>query len=264
MRSPPNSSGGTIGRMFTAESIARFASLLADRSRAAMWLALLDGRAWTAGELARVAGVGRSTASEHLTLLVAEGLLRERRQGRHRYVQIADPRLADALETLLGAVGQPSRPTSLRTVRASERLAAARVCYDHLAGALGVAVLDGLVAADLVAQRDGIALTAAGRSWVADLAGPTALRTHGARPLLRVCLDWTERRDHLGGTLGALLCREFVERGWIVRTAGQRAVTVTPLGDRALSDLLGITVVTPGATPRPGGSPADRSPAVFG
>lgn len=228
--------------VFTAESVARFAGLLADRSRAAMCLALLDGRAWTAGELARHAGIARSTASEHLTLLVGQGLLAEHRQGRHRYVRIADPRLAQLIEDLAEAVGQPERPSSLRSVRAASQLAAARTCYDHLAGVLGVALFDGLVAADLVAVGDGLVLTPTGRGWFTDLAGAVALQTPGSRPLLRACLDWTERRTHLGGALGAVLCQQLVERAWVTRAKNHRAVTVTPAGSRALADLLGVRV----------------------
>ncbi|MFS8477655.1 MAG: winged helix-turn-helix domain-containing protein [Micromonosporaceae bacterium] len=223
--------------MQTAQSIARFAGLLADRSRVAICLALLDGRAWTAGELARHARIGRSTASEHITLLVGAGLLTERRQGRHRYLCLAGPHVAQLIEDLGAAVGEPERPMSLRAVRAAGQLAAARTCYDHLAGALGVALFDALVAAGFIAVRDGLVLTPAGRDWFTGLAGDAALRARGSRPLVRACLDWTERRDHLGGLLGAVLCRQFVERGWLNQVRNSRAVTVTPAGGRALSGL---------------------------
>jgi DNA-binding transcriptional ArsR family regulator len=235
--------------LFTAESIARFAGLLADRSRAAMCLALLDGRAWTAGELARHAGVGRSTASEHLTLLVEGGLLAEERQGRHRYLRIADQQTAQLVEDLALAAGQPARPNSLRTVRAAEQLATARTCYDHLAGDLGVTLFDALVAKELIAVKDGVVLTPAGRAWFTDLFGDASLRVRGSRPLLRTCLDWTERRHHLGGVLGAVLCHEFFENAWITRAKHPRALTVTPAGSRALSDLLGVNIpATAGST----------------
>lgn len=222
-----------------ARSLARFAGLLADRTRAAMCLALLDGRAWTAGELGRHAGVARSTATEHLNILVAGGLLAEERQGRHRYVRLAEPWIGQLLEDLTSTVGEAERPRSLRTVRAADKLAAARTCYDHLAGALGVRLYDGMVAAGLIAVADGLALTPAGRDWFIDLAGPTAVTNRGSRPLLRTCLDWTERRSHLGGSLGATLCGELLARGWIRRCSGSRAVTVTPSGAEALPSLLG-------------------------
>jgi DNA-binding transcriptional ArsR family regulator len=226
----------------SARSIARFASLLADQSRASMCLALLDGRAWTAGELARHAGIGRSTASDHLNTLVEAGLLTEVRQGRHRYVRLANHEVAQLLEDLNAAVGRPERPMSLRTVRASTELAAARTCYDHLAGTLGVTLYDGLVAADLIAVRDGLALTPAGRDWFVDLAGEDALHARGSRPLLRSCLDFTERRPHLGGVLGAVLCRQLVERSWVVRSRDHRAVSVTPSGSLGLATLLGTPI----------------------
>lgn len=226
----------------TAESVAGFAGLLADRSRAAMCLALLDGRAWTAGELARHAGIGRPTATEHLNALVRAGLFAEERQGRHRYVRIATPEVAQLVEELAAFAGQPERPTSLRTVQAGHHLAAARTCYDHLAGTLGVTVYDALVAGDLIAVRDGLVLTPAGREWFVALAGEPALQPRGSRPLLRTCLDWTERRSHLGGALGAVLCQQFVQRGWITRTRDYRAIAVTAAGADALTDLLGVSI----------------------
>jgi DNA-binding transcriptional ArsR family regulator len=222
----------------TAESIAAFAGLLADRSRVSICLALLDGRAWTAGELAREAGVARSTASEHLTILVEAGLLEELRQGRHRYLRIANHEVAQLVEDLAAAVGRPGQPRSLRTVRASRKLAAARTCYDHLAGELGVALYDGLVRRELIAAHDGLALTAAGREWFGELAGADALQPPGSRPLLRTCLDFTERRPHLGGVLGAVLCRELLRRSWVTRTTDYRVIDLTEAGARELSELL--------------------------
>ncbi len=176
--------------MLTADSLARFAAVLADRSRAGICLALLDRRAWTAGELARHVGVARSTASEHLNVLVSAGLLAEERQGRHRYLRLADPQTAQLVEDLAAAVGVPGRPASLRAARAAGQLAAARTCYDHLAGVLGVSLFDALVDAELINTRNGLALTCSGRVWFADLAGAGALRPCGTRPLVRTPV-WT-------------------------------------------------------------------------
>lgn len=120
------------------------------------------------------------------------------------------------------------------------RSPAGRTCHDHLAGTLGVTLFDALVGADLIGLGDGLTLTPAGRAWFVELAGDGALQGGGSRPLLRTCLDWTERRPHLGGVLGAALCRQFVARSWISRAQGHRAVTVTPAGARALTDLLGL------------------------
>ncbi len=184
--------------------LARLAGLLADRTRAAFCLALLDGRAWTAGELAAYARVAPSSASEHLTRLTEGGLLVERRQGRHRYVQLASPRVAELLEVLTAHLDPPAAPPrGLRAVNASAALARGRTCYDHLAGRLGVALTDAMTERGLLDQDGGFALTGTGRTWFAEALGTdaAALRA-GRRPTARGCLDWTERRQHLAGVAG--------------------------------------------------------------
>ncbi len=229
------------------ESVARFAGLLADRSRAAMCLALLDGRAWTAAELADHAGIGRPTASEHLNQLVSAGLLTEARQGRHRYLRLANAEIAQIIESLAVAAGQPAPARSLRTVRAAADLAAARTCYDHLAGSLGVCLFDAMVSGGILATDGGLLVTDYGRSWFTELGGNEALHATGSRPLVRSCLDWTERRPHLAGTLGVVLRRQLTDRGWLVQRPGSRAVRVTPEGERALAGLLGMRLVAAAA-----------------
>ena len=124
-------------------------------------------------------------------------------------------------------------------MRASRRLAAARTCYDHLAGRLGVGLLDAFVAAGHLSARDGLAVTDAGRDWFTAFVGPGPFTARSGRALVRPCLDWTERRHHLGGALGAAVCRELVEREWLRRAAGDRAVTLTDAGRVGLADLLG-------------------------
>ncbi|MEU0785002.1 winged helix-turn-helix domain-containing protein [Streptomyces sp. NPDC006173] len=220
--------------------LAALAGLLADETRAAFLLALLDGRAWTAGELARQAGVAPSTASEHLGKLVAGGLLTEERQGRHRYVRLADARVAQLVEDLVAHVGpRPAeRPRTLRESSAGSAMARGRTCYDHLAGRLGIALTDALTGRGLLRQDTGFALTDAGLRWFGG-AGISLERT-GRRPLARACLDWTERRPHLAGTAGAALCRHALDAGWCVRIGSDRAVKVTPDGERAFAELLGI------------------------
>jgi DNA-binding transcriptional ArsR family regulator len=231
----------------TASALARFAAALAEPTRAAMCLALLDGRAWTATELARLAGVAPSTASEHLDRLVEAGVLAQERQGRHRYLRLAGPEVAALVEDLTAFLspGTPApdaagaAPGSLRGVRSGRRFAAARTCYDHLAGTLGVGLLDAFVARDLVSTRDGLALTAAGRAWFVALVGEEPFAHARGRPLVRACLDRTERRHHLGGALGAALCRELLDRGWLLRAPTDRAVVVTPAGRLGLGELVG-------------------------
>jgi len=220
----------------SAASIARFAAVLADRSRVEVCLALLDGRAWTAAELARHVGIARSTASEHLTALVKAGLLVERRQGRARYLQLAGPEAAAAIEALGAAVGERVQPTSLRTARADAALAEARTCYDHLAGRQGVAVHDALLAGGLLSDRGGLAVTARGRRWFVEVCGVPDEPPNSRRPLVRECLDWTERRSHLGGFLGAALLRHALTVGWVTTVAAHpRALRVTTAGEELLA-----------------------------
>ncbi|USQ87414.1 winged helix-turn-helix domain-containing protein [Streptomyces phaeoluteigriseus] len=233
-----------LGAMTTrdprAPLLARLAALLADETRAACLLALLDGRAWTAGELARHAGVAASTLSEHLGRLVAGGMLAEERQGRHRYVRLADARVAQLVEDLAAQVAPADavRPRTLREAGTESAMARGRTCYDHLAGRLGTAVTDALTARGLLVQDTGFALTDAGLGWFAG-AG-IALDRGGRRPLARGCLDWTERRPHLAGVAGAALCRHALDTGWCERIGSERAVRVTATGERALGELLGI------------------------
>ncbi|GAB2605960.1 winged helix-turn-helix domain-containing protein [Streptomyces capparidis] len=221
--------------------LARLAALLADETRARFCLALLDGRAWTAGELARAAGVSPSTASEHLTRLVAGGLLAEERQGRHRYLRLADDRVAQLVEDLAAhAAPAAVPPRGLRQVSADAAMARARTCYDHLAGRLGVAVTDALLRRGLIQQDTGFAVTAAGLDWFREVGAELRAPAGSRRPLARPCLDWTERRPHLAGVAGAALCRRFLDGGWCVRVGGRRALRVTADGREALRHLLGV------------------------
>ncbi|MFC7547674.1 ArsR/SmtB family transcription factor [Plantactinospora sp. GCM10030261] len=229
--------------MTPASNLASLAALLADTTRATMCLALLDGRAWTAGELATHARVAPSTATAHLHRLIDGGLLVERRQGRHRYVQLADSSVADLIETLAGRVeDRAAPPVGLRAATVDAALRRGRTCYDHLAGRLGVGVTDAMTRAGLLDQSGGFALTPAGLAWLTDTLGVRAeeLRS-GRRPLARGCLDWTERRQHLAGSAGAGLCARFFEQGWVTRIGSGRAVRLTPPGAAALRDLLGLS-----------------------
>ncbi|MGW1172738.1 ArsR/SmtB family transcription factor [Kitasatospora sp. NPDC002543] len=229
-------------------TLAAFAALLADPTRAAICVALLDGRAWTAGELARHARVAPSTASEHLSRLTAGGLLAEERQGRHRYVRLASPAVATLIEDLTAfaesdyRAGPATAPRTLAEATRTNAEVRARTCYDHLAGRLGVAVSDALLARGLVTEEGGLAVTGRGREWLAEQAIelPARADRRGGRPVVRSCLDWSERRHHLGGALGAALCRTALDRAWVERIGSGRALRVTPDGGRALRELLGV------------------------
>ncbi|MFJ3881648.1 ArsR/SmtB family transcription factor [Streptomyces sp. NPDC090077] len=224
-----------------AARLASLAAALADETRAAMCMTLLEGRAWTAGELARIAGVAPSTASGHLNRLLEAGICVTERQGRHSYVRIADTdtaRLVDAL----ASYAIPGRDAAhiAPVVAAPDPLARARTCYDHFAGRLGMAVTDAMEHRGLLRTEAVFALTEAGLDWCreagVDVAGS------GRRPLASSCLDWTERRRHLGGLVGARLCARALGEGWVVRPeGGGRGLLVTAGGEAALGRLLGIT-----------------------
>lgn len=231
------------------------AKLLADDTRAAFCLALLDGRAWTAGELARHAGVAPSTATAHLSALVEGGLLTQERQGRHRYVRLADPSAAALVESLVAFSPPPkARPDSLRAHRAEQNLAFARTCYDHLAGTLGVALTTRLVALGAL-DGDDLSVSDQGRAWFARLLGED-LPSRPRRPLTRPCLDWTERRTHLAGLAGRLLLDHLTREEWLVPLRSSRALRLTPAGGEALHDLFGLD---PEGPAKSAGRPRDLS-----
>ncbi|MFF8840086.1 ArsR/SmtB family transcription factor [Streptomyces sp. NPDC015130] len=223
-----------------ASDLAALAALFADESRATFLLALLDGRAWTAGELARHAGLAPSTASEHLGKLVAGGVLSEERQGRHRYVRLADPGIAHLVEDLAARSepGPATPPRSLRAASVGRAMTRGRTCYDHLAGRLGTTITEAMTVRGLLRQDTGFALTDRGVAWFEELGVP--LVRAGRRPVARGCLDRTERRPHLAGIAGAALCRHALDSGWCVRIGTERAVKVTTEGEGALYGTLGI------------------------
>jgi DNA-binding transcriptional ArsR family regulator len=213
------------------------ASLMGDPTRAAFLMALSEERSLPAGELARRAGVSASTASIQLAKLVDGGLLTVERNGRHRYYSLAEPAIAAAIESL--AVIAPRRPArSLRQARIGSDLQAARTCYDHLAGALGVALFDALLRKRVLTPD--LEPTRSGSRRLADLGVDVERAAGGRRPLARRCLDWSERRDHLAGALGATIATRFFELGWIERTPSSRAVRVTEAGRRGLGRELAV------------------------
>lgn len=237
---------GTLAGMNTNQ-IAHIAALVGEPARTGMLLALMDGRALTARELADAAHITPATASRHLALLVQARLLSVQSQGRHRYHRLASAEVARLLEGLMQlAAGQapPARPVAVGPRDAALRRA--RTCYDHIAGRLGVAVAEhllqeGAIVFDTEAggQVTDRAATVLGRLGL-DLAGPSAgAPQRGPRPLCRPCLDWSERRPHLAGRLGALVCAHCLDQGWLVRREGSRALAITPPGAAALQGWLG-------------------------
>jgi DNA-binding transcriptional ArsR family regulator len=224
----------------TEANIAFVAGLLADPSRAAMCLALAGGEARPAGELAARAGVSAQTASNHLAKLIAGRILRVEQQGRWRYYRLAGAEVGYAVEAL--AVVAPPRSDALAgngMNGAARRLRDARTCYSHLAGRLGVALADALVAARWLEED--------GRSYRLTTAGTRSLRGLGIdprgrrdQPAARRCLDWTERRPHIAGPVGTALATLALDRGWVRRLRGTRALVVTPAGRVQLEKVFNV------------------------
>jgi DNA-binding transcriptional ArsR family regulator len=228
--------------------VAAVAAVIADPSRAAMLDALLAGEALTAGELARATGVAPSTASEHLRRLTDAGLVYSTPAGRHRYHRLTGPDVAAAMEALaLIAPQRASRPPTLRRVRADAALTYARTCYDHLAGVVGVSLLDGLVSRDRLRWVHGTLRPGSdGTAWLDDLGIDVDRLRSRRRPLVRPCIDWTSRRPHLAGSVGAAIADHALSRRWVVRrTHGHRALRVTSEGREAFRGLLGRDLPPP-------------------
>ena len=222
---------------------ATIAALVGDPARAGMLHSLMDGRALTASELARAGGITAQTASSHLARMTAVGLLSVEKQGRHRYHRLASPSVAQMIETIMQVASdlEPSRPR-LSVGPRDAALRVARTCYDHLAGRLGVALADALVAGGYAElANDGGVVTDPGIAFLRRIGIDidSLLPRPGKRPsrvLCRPCLDWSERRPHLAGAIGAALCAHSFTLGWIRRINGTRAVAITPKGSRVFRE----------------------------
>ena len=231
--------------MKVGPDIATLASLLGDPARANMLTALLSGQALTAGELAREAGVTAQTASSHLARLEAGGLLTQRKQGRHRYYALSGEDVAGVIEALSGLAARTGH-TRVRTGPKEPALRRARVCYDHLAGDLAVGMLESLTARDLIVEaNETLTLTPAGEAFMAALGLDLPALCGQRRPLCKGCLDWSVRRTHLAGALGAALLERFFSLGWAAREPGTRLVRFSPRGLEAFREIFGVTPDAP-------------------
>jgi DNA-binding transcriptional ArsR family regulator len=236
--------------MTSQSAFTEVAALAGDPARAGMLHALMDGRALTASELARVAGVTPQTASGHLARLAVAGLLAVEKQGRHRYHRLTSPAVAQMVEGIMQvASGLAADRPRLVVGPRDPALRAARTCYDHLAGRLGVALADALVeGGQIELARDGGMVTDAGFAFF-DRIGidldsvMTRSARRSARVLSRPCLDWSERRPHVAGTIGAALCAHGFAKGWIRRNNDTRAVTITPKGQQVFRDKFHLHLV---------------------
>ena len=224
--------------------IAEIGALIGDPGRAVMLESLMDGRALTATELSVVAGITPQTASGHLAKLTIAGLITVERQGRHRYHRLASAEVAALLEGIANLAERPGRtldkPVFVGPKEAALR--AARSCYDHLAGRLAVDLTNALAArGDLDLDADGAALTVTGRSFFTEFGVDLEALSRSKRTFCRPCLDWSERRPHLAGAVGAALACRCFELGWIKRVEGSRALTVTHRGRIGFLHAFGVT-----------------------
>jgi DNA-binding transcriptional ArsR family regulator len=234
----------TGGYMVGVNQFAEIGLLVGEPARAAMLLALMDGRALTASELAEIAHITPQTASAHLARLVRADLLSVVKQGRHRYHRLASADVAGLIENILQLAGQVQASTKrVVTGPKDQALRYARTCYDHFAGRLGIVITQSLTAQKLIGFD--------GESGVLRPQGQAFFHTHGiditasgkrpsARPLCRPCLDWSERKTHVAGQVGAAICTHFMNEAYVRRITGSRALAITPKGHKALFDLFGI------------------------
>jgi DNA-binding transcriptional ArsR family regulator len=232
--------------MITGPIIAEIAALVGDPARATMMSSLLDGGALTASELARAAKITPQTASTHLAKLTEAGLLCPARTGRHRYFRLASPTVVDMIDGIV-AVALLKRPRYHPLSGEARALSAARICYDHLAGRLSVDLTDSFVAREYVVLHDEAAeITTAGTRFLTEfgIELPRLRSTH--RHFCRLCLDWTERRPHIAGAIGAGITRRYFDLGWMKRMKHSQAVIVTPSGRRGFRKTFGIDASDPG------------------
>ena len=227
--------------MKTGPDIALIASLVGDPARANMLTALMGGRALSAGELAAAGGVGLPTASSHLAKLQAGGLVTVEKQGRHRYYRLAARDIARMLEAMMGLAARVGHLRA-RSGPKDPALRQARICYDHLAGERGVRLFDSLLQRRLLRAAEGsLALTKSGEAFMGKLGIDLAALGQGRRPLCRTCLDWSERRHHLAGALGAALLARMQELGWTRRQPGSRIMAFSRAGQARFERLFPLT-----------------------
>lgn len=220
--------------------IAGIASLIGDPARANMLTALMGGHALTASELATEAGITKQTASAHLAKLQDAAFIDVEKQGRHRYYRLSDHEVAQVLESLMGIAAR-RRPTRVRTGPKEPALRKARICYDHLAGELGVELFDELLRREyLTDKREEPAITSSGRSFFGEFGLDLEAMDRQRRPLCLKCLDWSVRRNHLAGGLGAAVLSRIYDLGWAERVDGTRIVAFSRPGEKAFRKHFGL------------------------
>jgi DNA-binding transcriptional ArsR family regulator len=227
--------------MVAAANMVEVAALIGDTARATMLAALMGGQALTGSELAYLARVSRPTASEHLAKLVEARLLSVTRKRRFNYYRIASPLVAQMLESMKAFAGIEMPPRYQPRSARDDALRFARTCYDHLAGGVAVAIADALVAKGyMVLGDDGGELTRSGAMFLGDFGAELQTSPQSRRIFCRPCLDWSERRYHVAGHVGAEICRCCLQFGWFERERDGRALRLTPAGAAGLRDRFGV------------------------
>ena len=230
--------------MTTPNDLARIGTLIGEPTRAAILTTLMDGRAFTASELAQCANVTPQTASSHLAMLADADLIRVQKQGRHRYHRLSSPQIAAMIENIMEiAIQTGMTPKPISTGPKNEDMRRARTCYDHFAGRLGVRIAEALLAKGFIDMDDeGGLITDKGAAFFETKGIQyVAADKKSKRPLCRPCLDWSERKPHIGGRLGAAIHSHFIAKRYVLPVQGSRAVTVTRAGEHMLRTLFGIS-----------------------
>ncbi len=223
--------------MIAQPDVARVARTIGDPTRMRMLILLTEGRALTAKELAYGTGIEPATGSTHLARLLTDSLVHSRTQGRHKYFRLASADVARCIESLM-AIALPEKSETESVITPIHM---ARFCYDHLAGRLAIDIKRALVAKRFVTEGDGeFAVSKKGEGWLEEFGIDLAQLRHGRRKFAPLCLDWSERKDHIGGALGAALARRMLNENWISRKQDSRIVKVTPKGKLRLKATFGI------------------------
>jgi len=227
--------------MIVEEKFVELTGLICEPTRAKMLWNLLDGRAYTASELAVVADVSATAASNHLTKLLEAELVKVEAQGRHRYFSFSTPEVAYAVESLASLASE--KGSGRKKIEIQQGVKYCRTCYDHLAGLVGVKVTESLEDNKIISKSDGhYIITKKGWKWLDDFGISNGVLTSKRRPVTRQCLDWSERRPHLAGQLGALLLDRMLERKWFRKVKFSRELVVTSKGSQEIYELLRIEV----------------------
>jgi DNA-binding transcriptional ArsR family regulator len=227
--------------MVVEEKFVELTGLICEPTRAKMLWNLLDGRAYTASELAVVADVSPTAASNHLTKLLEAELVKVKRQGRHRYFSFSKVEVAYAVESLASLASDED--SGIKKIETHQGIKYCRTCYDHLAGLVGVRVTEALEEKKIISKSDGhYNITKKGWAWLTEFGITNDALENKRRPVTRQCLDWSERRPHLAGQLGAALLEKMFEKKWLRKVKLSRELVVTSKGSSEIYDLLGIVV----------------------